>query len=203
MTLYLGLVHHPVLNRKGEVIASALTSIDLHDFGRLCRTYGIPSCFIITPLVDQHELAQRLMKHWCEGIAAVVHPNRAEALKTLVLVSSIEEAKRYVAEREGVPPRCWVTSARARSGSVLAFNEARSTLTTFSTMPILLLFGTAWGLHESVFCEADATLPPIRGMSSYNHLSVRCAAAIIVDRLLGDDRDVRENGGVNDADTRY
>ncbi|MGC8720905.1 MAG: RNA methyltransferase, partial [Thermodesulforhabdaceae bacterium] len=55
-----------------------------------------------------------------------------------------------------------------------------------NTPPVILLFGTAWGLADAVFEQADYILEPIRGKSSYNHLSVRCAAAIIIDRLFGD-----------------
>jgi hypothetical protein len=47
----------------------------------------------------------------------------------------------------------------------------------------LLLFGTAWGLDPTVIDTADYTLEPIRGRTDYNHLSVRSAVAIVVDRL--------------------
>jgi hypothetical protein len=48
------------------------------------------------------------------------------------------------------------------------------------------LFGTGWGLTEELFDRADFILEPIKGSGDYNHLSVRTAAAIILDRLLGD-----------------
>jgi hypothetical protein len=50
---------------------------------------------------------------------------------------------------------------------------------------ILLLFGTAWGLVDQVFDKADYLLDPVEGYTNYNHLSVRSAAAIILDRLAG------------------
>jgi len=49
-----------------------------------------------------------------------------------------------------------------------------------------LVFGTGWGLHPSLVAELDLMLEPIRGTGAYNHLSVRAAVAIILDRLLGD-----------------
>jgi hypothetical protein len=49
----------------------------------------------------------------------------------------------------------------------------------------LLLFGTAWGLTEEVFTMVDGILPPITGSGDYNHLSVRSAVAIMLDRILG------------------
>jgi hypothetical protein len=36
-----------------------------------------------------------------------------------------------------------------------------------------------------VIAAGDGILPPIAGAGSYNHLSVRSAAAIVLDRLLG------------------
>jgi tRNA (guanine37-N1)-methyltransferase len=51
--------------------------------------------------------------------------------------------------------------------------------------PFLLLFGTGHGLAQEVLERADLALPPIRP-GSYNHLSVRAACAIILDRLFGD-----------------
>ncbi len=51
--------------------------------------------------------------------------------------------------------------------------------------PYLLLFGTAWGLNQEVFEHVDAVLPPIVGSGVYNHLSVRSAVSIVLDRLLG------------------
>ena len=51
--------------------------------------------------------------------------------------------------------------------------------------PCLLLLGTAWGLAPEVLAGADGVLPPISGRTGFNHLSVRSAAAILFDRLLG------------------
>jgi hypothetical protein len=49
----------------------------------------------------------------------------------------------------------------------------------------VLVFGTGWGLTEEVLGRADDLLEPILGTGAYNHLSVRSAAAIILDRLRG------------------
>jgi len=51
--------------------------------------------------------------------------------------------------------------------------------------PHLLLLGTGWGLTEECFQSADFILEPIAGAGNYNHLSVRSAAAILLDRLRG------------------
>ena len=52
--------------------------------------------------------------------------------------------------------------------------------------PYLLLFGTGWGLTDEVMAMSDYILEPIRANSKYNHLSVRAAVAIILDRLFGE-----------------
>jgi hypothetical protein len=51
--------------------------------------------------------------------------------------------------------------------------------------PFLLLFGTGWGMSEVLMSRADFILKPINGPTEYNHLSVRAACAIILDRLRG------------------
>lgn len=186
MIFYVGLVHYPVINRKGEIIASAITSIDLHDFARLCKTYDIPRCFVITPLKDQHELAKRLLSHWCEGIASITHPRRAEALGTIFLSYSLKDTLAEIESAEKIKPQVWATSARIRNPErTISFAEARKFILNPETPPVILLFGTAWGLADEVFDEVDFILEPIFGKNSYNHLSVRCAAAIIIDRLFG------------------
>ena len=186
--LYLALVHFPVLNRRGETIASAITSIDLHDLGRLARTYEIPCCYVVTPLLDQQNLAKRLMKHWIEGPATNIHPNRAEALKKLKVVDTIQDAIADITATEGKKPQCWATSARKQNKEkTLTFQQA-SYIIRASENPILLLLGTAWGLAEEAINACDKIVEPIRANSSFNHLSVRCAAAIIVDRLLGENK---------------
>jgi len=51
-----------------------------------------------------------------------------------------------------------------------------------------LVLGTAWGLSETFIGDADHVLDPIVGNSEYNHLSVRSAAAIILDRLMREEK---------------
>ena len=52
---------------------------------------------------------------------------------------------------------------------------------------MLLVFGTGWGLAGEVIAGADALLEPVRAREAtgYNHLSVRAACAILLDRLRG------------------
>jgi hypothetical protein len=80
----------------------------------------------------------------------------------------------------------WVTSARATVPTV-TFEEGRRRLHEPDGKPILLVFGTGWGLAKSILDMGDAALAPIvAARGGYNHLSVRAACAIALDRLLGE-----------------
>ncbi|MDD4321073.1 MAG: RNA methyltransferase, partial [Acidaminococcaceae bacterium] len=49
--------------------------------------------------------------------------------------------------------------------------------------PIFLLLGTGFGMEKETMAKFDLILEPIWGPGSYNHLCVRSAAAIMLDRL--------------------
>jgi hypothetical protein len=180
--LYVALVHYPVLNRKGETIASAITNLDLHDMARTVRTYAIPACYIVTPLQDQQALINRLLDHWCKGIGKALHPDREEALKRLKIADDLAAVKDDIRAEWGETPLVWATTANEQPGA-LTHRQARQQLADVR-QPHLLLFGTGWGLAPVVMKEADGVLKAIQGRDGYNHLSVRCAAAILIDRLL-------------------
>jgi hypothetical protein len=183
--LYLALVHYPVLNRKGEIIASAFTNLDLHDMARTARTYEVPACYIVTPLQDQRVLIKRLLDHWCEGVGKELHSDREEALKRLKIADDIVAVKEDIRAEWGESPLVWATTAREHSGA-LTHRQARRRLAR-AQRPYLLLLGTGWGLAPAAISDADAVLGAIKGRGGYNHLSVRCAAAILMDRLLHTD----------------
>ncbi|MFZ2447536.1 MAG: RNA methyltransferase [Syntrophobacteraceae bacterium] len=181
--LFIALVHYPVLNRTGDIIASAITNLDLHDLARSCCTYGVPACYIVTPLKDQQALSHRLTAHWIDGRGGEILPERRKALKLLQVVEDISSAKIDIFKRTGKMPVLWASTAKKGNGS-LSHGEARALLER-EDRPFLLLFGTGWGLAPEVFDEVDAVLDPIPGAGAYNHLSVRSAVSILSDRLLG------------------
>jgi len=183
MRLYVGLVHFPVYNKHRETIASAITPLDIHDFARLGKTYGVRGFFVITPLEDQQVLAHRILRHWIAGYGARYNRHRKEALSLVSVMSSLDMAFEEIAAREGEPATIVATDATEQENRCMSYQALRRLLS--SNEPVLLLFGTAWGLHEKVLERADHVLDPISGRSGYNHLSVRTAAAIILDRLIG------------------
>ncbi len=191
--LFLCLLHHPVLDKAGKPCTVSLTNLDIHDMCRVSRTYELGGVFFATPLVDQRELGERLLGHWTEGAGGRVNPDRAEALRHGRMVESLEEAVLRVSQLAGQAPRVLATSARThqrpprgrkpRPLAFAAWSEARGWL---GQGPALLVLGTGHGLAPEVFKTAHAVLPPLRPFAAYNHLPVRAAAALAVDRLLGD-----------------
>jgi hypothetical protein len=176
------LVHHPVLDGKGDVVTTAVTNLDVHDLARSARTYGCSDYFVVHPIAAQRELVERIRAHWTDGSSGKRIPDRREALTVLRIVDSLEAAIDALGGRVAV--EVWVTAARALGTSV-TFRDARARLEG-EGKPVLLVFGTGWGLAQSVIDGADALLEPIRPVrGEYNHLSVRAACAIALDRLLG------------------
>ena len=184
LKLDIALLHHPVINKSGEIIGSAVTNLDLHDIARAARTYGIKRYFVASPYKDQHGLIGEIIDHWQTGHGANYNPARKEALSIIRPVYSLDEIIDIVkSDNTNADPYIVVTSARKQPNTI-SYKELRNRLEQ-RKVPVLLLFGTAHGLAKEIMDRADAVLPPIVGGSDYNHLSVRSAVSIILDRLLG------------------
>jgi len=181
--LAIALLHHPVYNKLHEVVTTALTNLDLHDIARSSRTFGLDRFYIVTPSLDQRALAQRITGHWQTGWGASYNPDRKEALDIVRVCDTLAEARAEYQTGFAEPVRTVITGAANRPGSI-ACQAFRQMLGNPET-PYLLLLGTGWGLTEACFDAADHILEPIAGTGRYNHLSVRSAAAILLDRLRG------------------
>ena len=181
--VYCALVHHPVVDRGGEEVTTSVTNLDVHDIARSARTYGLRGYFVVSPIEAQHPVVQRILDHWREGSGRKRFPERAEALSIVEICLSVDDAIAQVEVREGQSPRLVVTSAR--SGVDRTSHEVEAARLVQDLVPTLLLFGTGHGLSERLLRRADSFLEPIRGPTDYNHLSVRAAAAITLDRLFG------------------
>ena len=175
------LIHHPILDRERQVVTGAITNLDLHDIARSAHTYGLAAYYVAHPIAAQRELANRVRDHWLNGSGSRRIPDRVPPMRGLCVVSSLQEAL----EQSGEGTELWVTSAR-ESGKGISHDAARELLASEGP-PILIAFGTGWGLADEVMERADRYLAPIRSprADGFNHLSVRAAAAIIFDRLLG------------------
>jgi hypothetical protein len=181
--LAVALVHHPILDGRGEVVTTAVTNLDVHDLARSARSYGCTDYFVTHPIAAQRELVTRIREHWTEGSSGRRIPDRREALGVLRIVDSLDAAIEALGGRGAV--EIWATAARTLGPSI-SFAEGRARLEASDARAVLLVFGTGWGLAPAVTEGADALLEPIRAATGdYNHLSVRAACAIALDRLRG------------------
>ncbi|KAF0188578.1 MAG: hypothetical protein FD168_1691 [Desulfobulbaceae bacterium] len=178
----IALIHYPVINKGGETIGSAVTNLDLHDIARAAITFGVDNYYVVTPYPDQHSLIQEILEHWQTGHGATYNPARKAALERIKISASLETTLAMVTEQRGRKPLLLTTSARLQENS-LSYREARHRIEDGE--PVLLLFGTGHGLAPEINEIADYSLLPIESITGYNHLSVRSAVSIILDRLLG------------------
>jgi len=181
--VYIGLLHYPVLDKDGRVITTAVTNLDLHDLARLRRTYGLAGYYVIQPLEMQARLVKRLTSYWTEGPGGDYNLTRKQAFETLELAPDLDAVMDRIGKREGQGPSVVMTSARPMEDHS-TFREIRAMIGDGGVW--LILFGTGWGVTDDFIREkGDYTLEPIDPGAGYNHLSVRTAAAIILDRILG------------------
>ncbi|MEG0797915.1 MAG: RNA methyltransferase [Acidaminococcaceae bacterium] len=182
--LYIGLVHYPIYNKHMEVIATAVTNFDIHDIARTARTYDVKRYFLIHPLEVQAEIIKTITEYWQHGYGKTYNPDRNNALERVQYLPSIAEAIEAVTALEGQRPLTITTDARTYPNTV-SYQAMRVKLQT-EEQPLLVLFGTGFGIEQSVMNSFDYILEPIYGAGDYNHLCVRSAVAIILDRLAGE-----------------
>jgi hypothetical protein len=193
----IALVHYPVLDSQGREVTSAITSLDVHDIARSARTYDCFRYYLVHPVVAQRDLVAKIREHWTTGSSSQRIPTRKEALRLVTPIDSLEHAIADLAEAQGcrvTEVESWVTTAYAARS--VSYPDARARLVT-TEKHVLLLLGTSWGLAEHLLESADVLLEPLMGRPGtalrthsgdaphFNHLSVRAACAIVLDRLLG------------------
>ncbi|WP_432822760.1 RNA methyltransferase [Trichloromonas sp.] len=176
--LAVALVHHPIVDKRGDQVVTAVTNLDLHDIARTARTYGVRRFYVITPAVEQLLLVERILQHWREGHGASYNPHRGEALALIETATTLEAAIAAWSRETGAEAMPILTGAKRSDG--VSFEQCRQLR---QQHPLLLVFGTGWGLAPEIFTRGWTVLEPIRGAGDYNHLPVRSAAAIILDRL--------------------
>jgi len=181
--LFVALIHYPVLNRNGRVVTSAVTSLDLHDMARSARIYGVRAMYVVHPVAEQREFASRVLDHWRLDHGRLYDSRRREALDLVEVVENLDRALKAAENAAKAFPLLVYTSARASGGA--SYDELRSKVEKTGGSSIMLMFGTGFGLAPAMRRRADIVLDAVRGPSEYNHLSVRAAASVILDRLAG------------------
>ncbi len=182
---YVVLMHDQVLigPEKKEGISS-VTSLDVHDIARSACTYGLKQFFLVTPLVDQQKVVQRLLDFWAEGPGVEYNKNRHEALRSVSLHNSLDEVLGIIEDKNGKKPVLMATSARDLAHQQrISFCDQEKVWA--QQRPVLFVIGTGKGLSDRLISRCDFLLQPLEGFSSFNHLSVRSACAILFDRWLG------------------
>lgn len=182
---YVALCHADVLiGEQKQPGTTSVTSIDIHDIARSCKTYGVKQYWLVTPLVDQQKIVRKFLNFWESDIGATYNAQRQKAIAAVALEASIDKVIENIAQKEGKQPLLVATSARQvdHDRAVSFFEQSK---VWQHERPVLLLLGTGKGLTPEIMSRCDYLLDPIEGFTDFNHLSVRSAAAIILDRWLG------------------
>ncbi len=182
--VYIGLIHYPIYNKHMEIVTTALTNYDLHDIARTAKTYNVKRYFIVHPVEAQREMALRIMNHWKTGGGVAYNPNRKEAFEETELVPTLDDVLQWIENEEGEKPIIVTTDARVYPNTI-SYKAMRQKIHD-DAKPVLILFGTGFGMTKEMMQQFDYIIEPIYGAGSYNHLCVRSAVAIILDRLLGE-----------------
>ena len=184
------LVHYPVSLGPKKIGASSLTNLDIHDIARISRSYAMGSFYPVTPLGDQLRVLEEILRHWTRGPGGVGNADRAQALGLVQPATSLEEAVAHMTAQHGTRPRLvassavWPAKGKASKPESMPMTP-RDVRRWCDQGPVMLCLGTAQGLAPEVLEQCEGTLRPVRFLG-YNHLSVRSAAAILADRILGD-----------------
>ncbi len=163
------------MDKNGEEITTSITNLDLHDLARVCLTYGIDTLYIVHPNDVQLAFARRIMDHWLVGYGSGYNPIRKQAFEIVALVKDIEDIKR----RTGA---YMVGTSATRFEGSLSWADAKKLA---SERDLCLLFGTGWGIAPRMLGSLDAVIEPIEAGTGFNHLSVRSAVSIAIDRIVG------------------
>jgi len=181
--LFVALIHHPVVDRNAKTVTSAITSLDIHDIARASRTYDVRGVFIVHPIPEQRKFAASVIDHWRFDFGRTHDSRRREALERVQIVAVLDDAIAAAAQISAARPLVVHTSARTEGGT--SYADLRKQLEAPDAPPMIILLGTGFGMSPEVADRADVVLAPIVGPGDYNHLSVRSAAGIILDRLRG------------------
>jgi tRNA (guanine37-N1)-methyltransferase len=182
--VYVLQLHHPVLDKSGRKSTTAVTGMDLHDIARACRTYGVKKYVVVTPLKSQRELIKKVASHWTSGYGAEFNPDRAEAMRKIKTSNALRQALEWIESKEKTFPFTIATTAKEQSGTTSWVTLKERVLR--EGRPVAFIFGTGWGLCGETLASSDSVMSPISGgLDGYNHLSVRSAVSITLDRFFG------------------
>lgn len=182
--VYIALLHYPMYNKRMDVVTTSVTNLDLHDIARAARTYNVDGFYVVHPAVNQQKLIKEILSYWQEGYGGTYNADRQEAFSILRLAESLQEVLLGIEKETGQKVITVATDARMYPNTV-SYQHLKAKIFAEDQV-YLLLFGTGWGMQKELMLQSDYILEPIAVDSDYNHLSVRSAVSIIIDRLLGE-----------------
>jgi len=180
---YVVLMHTQVMV-NGKEGNTSLTSLDIHDIARSCATYGIENYFVVTAMQDQQKILKSFLDFWKSEQGKEYNYSRFQAVSSIMAAHDLKEVIDKIKQKEGKEPLIIATSAKEHKNlriidyfsQGMIFKQGR---------PVLFLFGTGQGLSDEILAKSDYLLMPVKGLADYNHLSVRSAVAVVLDRFLG------------------
>lgn len=181
MRIYIALIHNPVFDKNGKIITSSIVPYDIVDISRAARTFGVINFYVVHPFKSQRDTIKRVLKFWIEEKGSFYNEDRKEALKLVKIKRNLNEVIKEVKENEKIEPKIILTSAKKYEENI-NYEFLKDILSKY---PIIILFGTGWGIVKDKI-KYDYILEPIFGFPSnnnYNHLTVRSACSIILDRI--------------------
>ncbi len=182
--VYIALLHHPMYNKRMDIVTTSVTNLDLHDIARAARTYNVEGFYVVHPSPNQQQLIKEILSYWQEGYGGTYNADRKEAFTILQLAEHLPQVIAEIEASTGQKVITVATDARIYPNTIKYLDLKEK---IFSEDRVyLLLFGTGWGMEKDLMLQCDHILEPIAPDSDFNHLSVRSAVSIIIDRLLGE-----------------
>lgn len=181
---YVAIMHTQINIKGGRVGESSIASLDIHDIARSAKTYGMKNYFIVSPLKDQQEIMRTFLGFWHSADGKKYNESRYDAVETVIPSHTLDDVIATIREKEGKDPLLIATSAKIH-GQAEAIDYCSQSRVWQHDRPVLFILGTGQGLADEVLEKSDFILVPVKGLTDYNHLSVRSAAAIIFDRWFG------------------
>jgi tRNA (guanine37-N1)-methyltransferase len=181
---YIVLMHSQVNTKDENSGHTSVASIDIHDIARSSAMYGIKKYFLVTELEDQFKIIETFLKFWQSDVGLNYNQSRFNAVSRVSAVTTIDNVINEIEAIENAKPLIITTSAKDHPFGQKIDYQSQG-LVWKHNRPVLIVLGTGQGLNNDIMQRSDFILTPITGMTGYSHLSVRSAAAIILDRWLG------------------
>ena len=102
MGVSIALIHYPVLDKNGRLVATSVTNFDIHDLARTAKTFGVWRFYLVNPIAAQKWFARRIVYHWKEGFGAQYNPTRKEAVELVMLVDDLGQISEDTAGFDGI-----------------------------------------------------------------------------------------------------